>query len=112
MSQARESFWEERGHHWTHEQVVEAIKRLHRAGRRLRRKRIPVKLYSIGRRLFGSWRVAVETAGFNYEDVSGIHRWDRNRVIAEIRQLAAAGVPLSRAADWRLCRGRHVLGCS
>jgi hypothetical protein len=94
ISLAKESFWEKRGQHWTRKDVVKEIRRLHRAGRRLRRNTVPVRLYEIGRRLFGTWQAAVESAGLPYEKVSGVRRWSRQRVIQRIQQLAADGVPL------------------
>jgi hypothetical protein len=94
MSEAKESFWEERGQHWTPQEVVDEILRIHRSGGRLRRNKVPVSLYEIGRRLFGTWRTAVEKAGLSYEDVSGVRRWNRRRVIERIQKLAADGVCL------------------
>ena len=92
---AKVAFWAEQGKHWTAPDVLNAIRRLHEKGVRLRRKKVPVRLYEIGRRLFGTWRAAVETAGLNYEEVSGVRRWRRKRVIERIQQIAAAGVPLN-----------------
>jgi hypothetical protein len=94
MSEARESFWEERGQHWTPQEVVDEILRIHRSGGRLRCNKVPVSLYEIGRRLFGTWRTAVEQAGLSYEEVSGVRRWNRRRVIERIQKLAADGVCL------------------
>jgi hypothetical protein len=94
ISEAKESFWEDRGQHWTPEDVVAEIRGIHEAGGCLRRNKVPVRLYEIGRRLFGTWRLAVEMAGLDYEEVTGVRRWNRERVIERIQQLAAAGVPL------------------
>jgi hypothetical protein len=94
IREAKEVFWEERGQHWTPEQVVTEIQRIHRAGGRLRRNDVPIKLYQVGRRLFGAWRAAVERAGLHYEQVSGVRRWNQEKVIERIQQLAAEGSPL------------------
>jgi hypothetical protein len=94
ISEAKEDFWEERGQHWTPEDVVTEIQRIHRAGGCLRRNNVPVSLYEVGRRLFGTWRAAVEKAGLQYEEVSGVRRWNRRKVITRIQQLAADGFPL------------------
>jgi hypothetical protein len=48
-----------------------------------------------GRRIFGTWQAAVVKAGLNYEDVTGVRRWDRSKVIEKIQELAAEGVPLN-----------------
>jgi hypothetical protein len=50
ISEAKEDFWAERGQHWTPEDVVTEIQRIHRAGGCLRRNNVPVKLYEVGRR--------------------------------------------------------------
>jgi hypothetical protein len=60
----------------------------------LRRSTVSISLYEIGRRLFGTWQAAVEEAGLTYEEVSGVRRWSRRRVIERIRKLAADGVCL------------------
>jgi hypothetical protein len=94
ISEAKESFWEERGQHWTADDVLAEVRRIHEAGGCLRCHQVAVKLYEVGRRLFGTWRAAVEAAGLDYEEASGVRRWDRARVVERIQRLAAAGVPL------------------
>jgi hypothetical protein len=51
-------------------------------------------MYQAGRRLFGTWRAAVERAGLNYVESTGVHHWDDDEVVDTIRKLAARGVPL------------------
>jgi hypothetical protein len=94
ISEAKECFWEERGQHWTPADVVEAIRRIYRDGGCLRRNMVPVGLYEVARRLFGTWAAAVEAAGLPYEEVSGVRRWSKDKVIRRIQELAAQGVPL------------------
>src|SRR4051812_48806656 len=60
----------------------------------LRRNKVPVSLYEVGRRLFGTWTAAVEAAGLRYEEVTGVRRWSRDKVIKRIQELASQGVPL------------------
>jgi hypothetical protein len=55
ISEAKETFWARRGQHWTRGTLIAEIQRLHRAGR-LPCKRVPVRVYMAGRRLFGSWQ--------------------------------------------------------
>ncbi len=94
ISAAKESYWDGLGQHWTPEDVLDEIRRIHRAGGSLRQSQVPDGLYMSGRRLFGSWPAAVEAAGLNYEHVTGVRHWTRRRVVERIRELAAAGVPL------------------
>lgn len=44
---------------------------------------------------FGTWRRAIEEAGFDYEEVSIYKRWTQKRVIQRIRELHEQGVDLS-----------------
>jgi len=94
ISTAKEAYWDERGQHWTRADVLAEIRRLHQAGECLRRRDVPVRLYEVGRRLFGTWEAAVEQAGLNYEEASDVRRWDREKVIERIRALADEGEPL------------------
>jgi hypothetical protein len=94
ISEAKEDFWAKRGQHWTPAQLLATIRRIHQLGRSLRRRMVPVRLYEAGRRLFGTWERAVHKAGLNYEQASGIRRWNRDKVIERIRNLAAEGIPL------------------
>lgn len=44
---------------------------------------------------FGSWAAAVEAAGFDYEEHRQRRRWTRERILATIKRLHAAGQPLN-----------------
>jgi hypothetical protein len=46
---------------------------------------------------FGTWRLAVEQAGLDYESLSRYRRWSRERVVERIRELHQQGADLS----WR-----------
>jgi hypothetical protein len=94
ISEAKEDYWDDRGQHWTRDDLLAEVRRLHGAGKSLRGKLVPNRLNVAACRLLGSWRKAVEAAGFDYEQVTGVRHWSRERVIAEIRRLAAAHVPL------------------
>jgi hypothetical protein len=91
---AKTQFWTKRGQHWTRATLLVEIQRLWRSGHHLRRRRVPVRVYEAGRRLFGTWQHAVERAGLNYESSSGVRHWTRTKVIERIQQLAANGEPL------------------
>ena len=94
ISEAKEDYWDDRGQHWTPDGVLAEIRRLHGAGKSVRGKMVPNRLSVAGCRLFGSWRKAVEAAGFDYEQVTGVRHWSRERVVAEIKRLARSSVPL------------------
>lgn len=94
LSEAREDYWDDRGRHWTPDDLLAEVRRLHLAGMSLRSKLVPNRLSVAACRLFGSWRKAVEAAGFDYEQVTGVRHWSRERVGEDIKRLAAAGVPL------------------
>ena len=83
-------------HRWSKERIVAEIRRLHEQG-------IPLHMASVrkvfsslvatacSRKYFGSWRAAVEAAGFDYDQVLRIKRWTKEKVIEEIRRLAESG---------------------
>ncbi len=75
--------------------LLAEIRKRHRSGQSLRGKDVSDRVYLAARRIFGTWRVAVEKAGLNYEEVMGICRWTRKKIIKAIRDLAAQGIPLS-----------------
>jgi len=56
------------------------------------------------RKYFGSWRAAVEAAGFNYDEILQVKRWSKERVLEEIRQLYEKGEDLRPSAVARLCQ--------
>jgi hypothetical protein len=88
---------------WTTELIVVTIKSLHTAGVRLNSRSIRVShpaLYRVAQVRFGSWKAAIEAAGFEYEDVKisayqKKRKWPRQRVIRLIKRLYRRGVDLS-----------------
>ncbi len=86
-------------HRWSRERIVEEIRKLHGRG-------VPLHMASVrrafsslvatacSRKYFGSWRAAVEAAGFRYDDIMQVKRWTKERIVAEIRQLYRQGVDL------------------
>jgi hypothetical protein len=95
IGEAKEVFWARQGRHWVRRKVLAEIRRLHRSGESLRGKSVPVRLYMAARRFFGTWEAAVERAGLDYQDVSGVRRWSREKVIEAIRELADRGASLA-----------------
>src|SRR5437588_1352317 len=56
-----------------------------------------VALLRAATRYFGSWRLAVEFSGLNYDDIRRYKTWSRARIIERIRELHEKGEDLS----WR-----------
>ena len=56
-----------------------------------------VALLRAATRYFGSWRLAVEFSGLNYEDIRRYKTWSRDRIVERIRELSEKGEDLS----WR-----------
>ena len=67
-------------------------------------------LYASAVKYFGSWKAAVEGAGFDYDQI--VYRpLTADGVIAEIRALAKAGIPLRASDHRRLANSsRHHFG--
>ena len=95
LSVAREDFWAKRGQHWTSDTVLAEIRRIHRSGRSLRRTQVPVRVYEAGRRIFGTWQAAIEKAGLDYEETTGIRHWTPEKVVEAIKEFHERGVSLS-----------------
>lgn len=85
---------------WTRKGIIEEIKRLQAAGAALNYAAAQAEHLNLVRAAswhFGTWRQAVEKAGIPYEDISKYRRWNRERIIARVRELHEAGADLS----WR-----------
>lgn len=85
---------------WSKDRIVRAIRKHYEQGKDLLSaefKRANRQLYSAAcaKRYFGSWRRAVEAAGLDYDRIRGRHFWSRETIIAQIRDLHAAGKSLS-----------------
>jgi len=91
---------------WTRERILEEIRRLYKQGEDLshsaaKRNHQYLVVVAIDDRFFGSWRNAIEAAGIDYQEVSKHEYWSRERIIERIRELHAAGEPLSHEAAKR-----------
>jgi hypothetical protein len=88
---------------WSRERILEEIRKLHDQG-------VPLNMASVrrvfpslvatacSRRYFGSWKAAIEAAGFDYDKVVRIKRWTPEEVLAEIRALYRQGADLRPSA--------------
>lgn len=52
-------------------------------------------VYAAAERIFGSWCEAIESCGFKYSDIRKYKIWDREKIVAEIKKLAAEGALIS-----------------
>lgn len=87
-------------HRWNEQTITDEIRRLHAEGVDLSYSTIARGHLALMRacvRHFGSWRAAVEHAGFGYRDVRRYRVWTRETIVARIRELHDAGEDLS----WR-----------
>lgn len=92
---------------WSRERIVEEIRKLHERG-------VPLHIASVRKvfsslvatacspNYFGSWRAAVEAAGFRYDDIVQVKRWTKERIIAEIHRLHQQGVDLRPSSVSRI----------
>jgi hypothetical protein len=85
---------------WNKTKVIAEIQGLDLLGlplnpRFIKKNRYDLFLAAIKR--WGSWKRAVETAGFNYKEIRLVRRnyWSKRKVIAEIRKLEKGGVRLN-----------------
>ncbi|MCS7264958.1 MAG: hypothetical protein NZ805_09020 [Armatimonadetes bacterium] len=94
---------------WSRERIVEEIQNLHEQG-------IPLHMASVRRvfpslvatacskKYFGSWKAAVEAAGFNYEEIIQVKRWSEERVLEEIRKIQNSTGDLRPSSVARFCQ--------
>lgn len=85
---------------WTRKKILAEIKRLYEEGAELyysAAERDHLNLVRAAAWHFGTWRLAVEQAGIDYESLSRYKRWNRERVVQRIQELHAQGADLS----WR-----------
>jgi len=85
---------------WNKENIGTEIRGMFEAGENLNYANVAqdqVALLRAATRYFGSWRVAVEFAGLNYDDIRRYKTWSRDRIVERIKELHANGEDLS----WR-----------
>jgi hypothetical protein len=57
-------------------------------------------LYQKARKVFGSWKNAMEACGINYEEARNHNKWSRDKVLQEVKHLYSNGHSL-RPKDFR-----------
>lgn len=76
---------------WTATRVVLVIRERQRRGESLASSKVPARLRAAARVYCGSWKAAIEAAGFDYADVRLVHtRYNPQELLSEIRQLAGS----------------------
>ena len=74
---------------WDEDRVIAEIWAIHEAGGSLAMSKVDPRLHDAGGRFFGSWREAIETAGFDYAKVRLVRvAYRRKEVIQLLRRLA------------------------
>lgn len=75
---------------WTKELLLAEIIARHESGEPINSNAVPTALHGAACYAFGTWRAAVEAAGFDYDQVSlWKKRWSRRSVLRELRARAA-----------------------
>jgi hypothetical protein len=89
---------------WSKEAIVTRIRHLGTSGHDLSWTHVSryadpqMAASAIKKSRFGSWKEAVEAAGFNYAEVSRYRRWTPERIICELRTLSRNGQALNSKA--------------
>jgi hypothetical protein len=73
---------------WTPARFKAAVRALHKRVRANKPYEVDDVLVRAGRRLYGSWRKAVQAAGYDYEELTGRVVWTKARIFHEIRAIA------------------------
>jgi hypothetical protein len=97
---------------WDADLVIAEIKRRHRAGESLATRDVrylPGGLWRAAERHCGSWRAAIELAGFDYQRIRLIQRYDVDQIASAVRALAARRPRLHVDAFRRDVLGRAAL---
>lgn len=86
---------------WTKERILSELKSLYKKGRDLSYNNLAKKnqaLVSAAAYHFRSYRLAIEKAGLNYEEIARRPRWTKQRVIATIKAAKRKGLDLNWAS--------------
>jgi len=81
------------------QQVLREIREMHAAGQKLNTAAVKgSSLYYAAGKYFGGWRKALEAAGLDTRAILAQQTWDEQKVLDQIREIAAAGRPLNRSS--------------
>lgn len=101
---------------WTKQAIIALIKNARRKGTDLHWSAVTKRRDELGKaafaslqpRLFGRWDRALQAAGLDAGDISRYRKWDRNAVVAELKELRADGADLSSGAVQKEDSGLHA----
>ncbi|MDP2677054.1 MAG: hypothetical protein Q8O83_05240 [bacterium] len=101
------------GKEWTKERITQEIKNRYIDGKKINSNAIQVgcnDLYIAAKRYFGSWKNAIEAAGFDYQKTHRIltRSWDKKKIIQVIRERHRDNLPLNGFAVYHQDRGLYV----
>jgi hypothetical protein len=92
---------------WDEDAVVEAIQLMHREGKSVAASKVDQQLHHAGRKLFGTWREAIEMAGLDYAKVRLVREpYTKQEVIALLRRLAKKHPNMTQSELTRHHHGR------
>jgi hypothetical protein len=86
---------------WSRERILERIRDLHAAGADLSWRHVSTQVdpqlaaAATKRKHFGSWRNAIQSAGFRYSDIRRYREWTEETIINRLRELHAQGYDLN-----------------
>jgi len=83
---------------WSAEKVLDEIQKWNAEGKPLYSHHVRKnfqELLAAGIRYHGSWRLAVEAAGIEYQEIRKYQNWSRDLIVQKIQELHAQGVDLS-----------------
>jgi len=94
---------------WDDTTVVAEIQARHRRGEPLAVTKTPSSLVSAAQRIFGSWREAIEAAGFGYHEISLTQRYADHDLLDWLRSLARTRPDMTLYDLDR--HGAHTVAC-
>lgn len=100
---------------WTDAWIVRLIKQAKRSGEELNWRAVSARRDALGHaalaavrpRLFGSWDKALEAAGLDTDRVRKYHKWDRPRILAELRDRVRKNKPVNSGVVQREIPGLY-----
>jgi hypothetical protein len=94
---------------WDDTTIVSEIQARHGRGEPLAVTKTPSSLVSAAQRIFGSWREAIEAAGFQYDEIVLARRYDDDDLLEWLRALARTRPDMTLYDLDR--HGQHTVAC-
>jgi len=89
---------------WSRERIINEILKIYKSGEPLnpsfmQKNNTSLIVTASSRRYFGSWKIAIESAGLDYDKIKirdfTVQKWSKNKIIMEIQKLAENGKDLN-----------------